>query len=59
MLDGTLHIREGDTEHELSTGDCLEFGPPSPRTFSADAPCRYLVALTRRRAEPGAGARPV
>ena len=48
MLDGTLRIREGDVEHELHTGDCLEFGVPSARTFSADGPCRYLVALTRR-----------
>jgi transcriptional regulator with XRE-family HTH domain len=48
MLDGTLRVSEGGTEHVLHTGDCLEFGPPSPRTFRADAPCRYLVALTRR-----------
>jgi len=48
MLDGTLRIREGDTDHALHAGDCLAFGAPSPRTFGADAPCRYLVALTRR-----------
>jgi transcriptional regulator with XRE-family HTH domain len=48
MLDGVLRIREHDTVHELHPGDCLEFGQPSPRTFIADAPCRYLVALTRR-----------
>jgi transcriptional regulator with XRE-family HTH domain len=48
MLEGTLTITEHDTTHSLNPGDCLEFGQPSPRTFSADAPCRYLVALTRR-----------
>ena len=48
ILDGTLRIREDGREHELRAGDCLEFGAPSARTFSADAPCRYLVALTRR-----------
>ncbi len=48
ILDGTLQIAEGDVEHELRAGDCLEFGALSARTFSADAPCRYLVALTRR-----------
>lgn len=47
MLEGTLHIREGELEHELHQGDCLEFGPPSPRTFGARRPCRYLVAITR------------
>ena len=48
MLDGTLTITEGSIVHTLHAGDCLEFGVPSPRAFSADAPCRYLVALTRR-----------
>jgi transcriptional regulator with XRE-family HTH domain len=48
VLDGTLRVREGEAEHELHVGDCLEFGPPSPRVFGADVPCRYLVALTRR-----------
>jgi transcriptional regulator with XRE-family HTH domain len=48
MLEGTLRIAEDETVHELHAGDCLEFGQPSPRTFSADAACRYLVALTRR-----------
>jgi transcriptional regulator with XRE-family HTH domain len=48
MLAGRLEIEEHDTLHELRAGDCLEFGQPSPRTFRADAPCRYLVALTRR-----------
>jgi transcriptional regulator with XRE-family HTH domain len=50
MLEGRLRLSEGDTEHELGLGDCLAFGPPAPTAFRvpADAPCRYLVALTKR-----------
>jgi len=48
MLAGSLSIDEEDEEHVLHAGDCLEFGAPSARVFRADAPCRYLVALTRR-----------
>jgi transcriptional regulator with XRE-family HTH domain len=50
ILEGRLRLCEGAALHELEPGDCLEFGPPSPRTFSnvTDRPCRYLVALTRR-----------
>jgi transcriptional regulator with XRE-family HTH domain len=50
VLEGRLRFREGDAEHDLGPGDCLELGPPAPCTFvnPTDAPCRYLVALTRR-----------
>jgi transcriptional regulator with XRE-family HTH domain len=50
VLDGRLDFREGTTLHELGTGDCLQLGPPAPCAFMnpSDAPCRYLVALTRR-----------
>jgi transcriptional regulator with XRE-family HTH domain len=50
VLEGRLRFREGATDHELDTGDCLQLGPPAPCTFSnpTRAPCRYLVALTRR-----------
>jgi transcriptional regulator with XRE-family HTH domain len=50
VLDGRLRFREGDTEHELEQGDCLELGPPAPCTYvnATRRPCRYLVALTRR-----------
>jgi quercetin dioxygenase-like cupin family protein len=50
VLDGRLRFREGDTEHELEQGDCLQLGPPAPCTFvnPTQSRCRYLVALTRR-----------
>ena len=50
ILDGRLRFREGDTQHELETGDCLKLGPPAAFSFvnPTDEPCRYLVALTRR-----------
>ena len=50
MLDGRLRLHEGDTVHELDTGDCLQLGPPAPRVYvnPTDRTNRYLVALTRR-----------
>jgi transcriptional regulator with XRE-family HTH domain len=50
VLDGRLRFREGDAEHELEQGDCLQLGPPAPCAFvnPTSRPCRYLVALTRR-----------
>jgi transcriptional regulator with XRE-family HTH domain len=50
VLDGHLRFREGDVEHELEPGDCLQLGPPAACAFinPARAACRYLVALTRR-----------
>lgn len=50
VLAGHLRFREGDTEHELDTGDCLELGPAVACTYlnSTGDPCRYLVAVTRR-----------
>lgn len=51
VLDGRLRFREGEVEHDLSAGDCLELGPPAPGTYwnPTDQPCRYLVVLSRRR----------
>jgi transcriptional regulator with XRE-family HTH domain len=51
VLDGRLRFREGDTEHELEPGDCLQLGPPAPCAYinPTSRPSRYLVALTRRR----------
>lgn len=50
MLEGHLRFREGDTEHELDAGDCLQLGPPAPCSFinPTRESCCYLVALTRR-----------
>src|SRR5262249_16178883 len=50
VLDGRLHFREGDVEHELGAGDCLQLGRPARCTFTNPMrkPCRYLVALTKR-----------
>ena len=50
VLDGHLRFAEGETVHELEAGDCLQLGPPAPCVFvnPTDAPCRYLVVLTRR-----------
>ncbi|MGH3920339.1 MAG: helix-turn-helix domain-containing protein [Pseudonocardiaceae bacterium] len=52
MLEGRLRFREGDTEHELDAGDCLELGAPAPCSFinPTRETCRYLVALTKRHA---------
>jgi transcriptional regulator with XRE-family HTH domain len=52
VLEGRLRFREGDTEHELDTGDCLQLGPPSDCAYinPTAEPCRYLVALTKRQA---------
>jgi transcriptional regulator with XRE-family HTH domain len=50
MLDGRLAFREGDVEHDLRPGDCLQLGAPVPCVFRNPTrrTCRYLVALTRR-----------
>jgi transcriptional regulator with XRE-family HTH domain len=50
MLSGRLSLLEGDTEHELQPGDCLELGAPQRCTFAnrSRQPCRYIVALARR-----------
>lgn len=50
VLSGCLHFLEGDAEHVLNAGDCLELGAPQPCEYAnrGEAPCRYLVAVTRR-----------
>jgi quercetin dioxygenase-like cupin family protein len=49
VLDGRLLFREGDVEHDLRTGDCLELGPPQACSYSnpSETVTRYLVALTK------------
>ena len=50
VLRGRLRFCEGDAEHELDAGDCLQLGPPAPCSFinPIRETCRYLVALTKR-----------
>jgi transcriptional regulator with XRE-family HTH domain len=51
VLRGRLTFAEGDVEHDLRAGDCLQLGPPSPCRFDNPhpRPCRYVVALVRLR----------
>ncbi len=50
VVEGQLILAEGDTNHVLNGGDCLELGPPSQCVFQnkTKKPCRYLVAASRR-----------
>jgi transcriptional regulator with XRE-family HTH domain len=50
VLDGRLSFREGDLQHELAAGDCLELGAPTDCVFrnATAAACRYLVAVVKR-----------
>lgn len=50
VLAGRLTLLEGETEHDLGSGDCLELGPPAQCTFrnQTDGACRYLVAANQR-----------
>jgi transcriptional regulator with XRE-family HTH domain len=51
MLDGQLTFTDGDITYTLERGDCVELGPPAPTAFHnrTPEPCRYLVALAKRR----------
>ena len=50
LVDGRLTFREGEVEHDLEAGDCLQLGPPQACAFinRSGEPCRYLVVLARR-----------
>lgn len=47
---GTLIFREGEIEHRLAVGDCLQLGRPVECAFAnpGPGPCTYLVAIVRR-----------
>lgn len=47
MLSGHLIFLEGDTIHNMETGDCLVLGPPQRCTFrnGSNDPCSYLVVI--------------
>jgi transcriptional regulator with XRE-family HTH domain len=49
VLAGTLTLIEGEAEHTLGKGDCLELGPPAAVTYAnrTAKACVYLVALVR------------
>jgi transcriptional regulator with XRE-family HTH domain len=50
VIGGTLMFREGDIEHHLAAGDCLQLGQPVECAFAnpGPGPCTYLVAIVRR-----------
>ncbi len=50
VLEGDLVFVEGGLRHEMSTGDCLELGPPSDCAFrnESDRPCVYAVIILGR-----------
>ncbi|ALG10102.1 helix-turn-helix domain-containing protein [Kibdelosporangium phytohabitans] len=50
VLSGQLRFREGDVDHDLGPGDCLQMGPPEPSSFinPATETCRYLVIISKR-----------
>jgi transcriptional regulator with XRE-family HTH domain len=45
LQQGELLFIEGDTQHAMQAGDCLELGPPNDCRFvnQTDKPCVYLV----------------
>ena len=49
VLSGTLTLIEGEAEHTLAKGDCLELGPPAATTYANRTArgCSYLVLLVR------------
>ncbi|CAM3428383.1 XRE family transcriptional regulator [Kibdelosporangium persicum] len=50
VLSGHLRFREGDVDHELDPGDCLQLGPPAPCSYinPTTENCRYLVVISKR-----------
>jgi len=47
VLEGELVFAEGDVQHRMSKGDCLELGPPMDCAFinESDLPCVYAVIV--------------
>jgi transcriptional regulator with XRE-family HTH domain len=50
VLKGKLTFTEGETVHDLSSGDCLLLGPPAECTFATRGrePCVYLVVVMKQ-----------
>lgn len=51
VLQGELVFIEGDVQHAMHAGDCLELGPPVDCEFrnDSDADCVYAIALLKSR----------
>ncbi len=50
VTSGALVFHEGEVEHQLCAGDCLQLGQPVECSFANPGPerCTYLVAIVRR-----------
>jgi transcriptional regulator with XRE-family HTH domain len=50
VLGGKLNFHEGDTVHQMESGDCLLLGSPDECTYETRGrePCTYLVVVMRR-----------
>jgi transcriptional regulator with XRE-family HTH domain len=50
VLKGKLTFIEGETAHDMESGDCLALGPPADCTFKTRGrePCLYLVVVMRQ-----------
>jgi uncharacterized cupin superfamily protein len=50
VLKGKLTFIEGETVHDMESGDCLALGPPTDCTFKTRGrePCLYLVVVMRQ-----------
>jgi transcriptional regulator with XRE-family HTH domain len=51
VISGRLTFTQGTQAYQLRAGDCLRLGPPADCRFEnpGGAPCRYLIAVLRRR----------
>ncbi len=59
VLAGELVFLEGDVEHHLHAGDCLELGPPRDCRFEnrSDAACAYVVVVLRTETKQASNSR--
>jgi transcriptional regulator with XRE-family HTH domain len=51
VLSGKLRFTQGAATYDLGPGDCCRLGPPADCRFenAGTAPCRYIVAVLRRK----------
>lgn len=57
VLDGELTLTDGERRHVLGPGDTFSLASPNPREFrnATNAPCRYVVVVTRSTNPPRCG----